>query len=83
VTREYVACYAFGKRRAPMAPLGLEGTTTVHVWATWVFLARLYPCAAKRYRAGNLSLHLVRLLAQAANDAGNRPPAPVNFPARR
>jgi len=30
VAKEYVACYAFGKRQAPLGPLGPE-ETTVHV----------------------------------------------------
>ena len=40
------------------------------------------PCAAERYRAGNLARHLARLLARAANDAGNRPPVSVNLTQR-
>jgi len=30
VAKEYVSCYAFGKRQAPLGPLGPE-ETTVHV----------------------------------------------------
>jgi hypothetical protein len=52
-------------------------------WATWVFLARLYLVRQKGIAPVNLSPHLARLLARAANDAGNRPPVPVNIPARR
>ena len=55
MTREYVACYAFGKRRAPMAPLGPEDTTTVHVGQPGFFSLGYTLCGKKVSRRKSIS----------------------------
>jgi hypothetical protein len=82
VATNYVACYAFEKRRAPMAPLGPEDLTTVHVGQPGFFSLGYTLCGRKVSRRKSIS-SVARLLARAANDAGKQPPVPVNFPARR
>jgi hypothetical protein len=46
VAKEYVACYAFGKRRAPLGPLGPEDTT-VHVGQPGFFSLGYTLCGRK------------------------------------
>jgi hypothetical protein len=72
MTREYVVCYAFGRRRAPLGPLGPE-ETTIHVGRPGFFSLGYTLCGRKVSRA-LIARHLVRLLAGTANGAGNWPP---------
>ena len=47
VARKYIACYAFEKRQAPMAPLGPEDRTTVHVGQPGFFSLGYTLCGRK------------------------------------
>ena len=46
MTREYVVCYAFGRRRAPLGPLGPE-ETTIHVGRPGFFSLGYKLCGRK------------------------------------
>ena len=47
MAKEYVACYAYGKRGAPLAPLGSEDTTTIHVGQPGFFSLGYTLCGRK------------------------------------
>jgi hypothetical protein len=63
--------------------IGSRGPYHGSCWATGGFLARLYPVPQKGIAPDTYLFHLATLLAGAANDAGNWPPVPANFPARQ
>jgi hypothetical protein len=83
MTRQYVACRAFGKRQAPLGPLGPE-ETTVHIGQPGFFSLGYTLCGRKvsrpigTSRASEATCRDCRRRWQLVDDAGERPRTLVN-----